>query len=217
MLLAIEAMDLLSELYIDPHHPLQVLMRSTLAEFAGIAAEEIPISIDGCGVPAFHLSLYRAAYAYARLMATSSGAGAGGALDRYAASAHQVVESMTTFPYFVAGNWSITTPLMQAFTGDLLAKEGAEGFYAMALSPGLREALTDRLKLDDDCAVGIALKIHDGSMTRGRNPVILRTLELLGLDAGAAPELQQYRTWPVRNVAGTLVGDVRAEFELEML
>jgi L-asparaginase II len=117
----------------------------------------------------------------------------------------------------VAGNWSITTPLMQAFAGDLLAKEGAEGVYTMALSPAMRDSLTDRLKVDDDCAIGVALKIDDGSMTRGRNPVILRTLELLGLDLATAPELQRYRQWPLHNVAGTLVGEVRAEFELEIL
>ena len=57
----------------------------------------------------------------------------------------------------------------------------------------------------------------DGSMTRGRNPVILKTLELLGIDVAAAPALQRYRDWPLRNVAGAVVGEVRAEFELEFL
>ena len=111
----------------------------------------------------------------------------------------------------------MTTPLMQAFGGDLLAKEGAEGMYAMALAPQLGTALTDRLKLADDCAVGIAIKISDGSMTRGRNPVILKTLELLGIDIASIPALQRYTEWPLRNVAGTVVGEVRAEFELEVL
>jgi L-asparaginase II len=103
---------------------------------------------------------------------------------------------------------------MQAFGGELLAKEGAEGFYAMAVSPPLAASLTERLKLADDVSVGIAIKIHDGSMTRGRNPVIIRTLELLGMDAASEPALQRYREWPLRNVAGRLVGEVRAEFEL---
>jgi L-asparaginase II len=142
---------------------------------------------------------------------------AAGAMTRYAESATQVVEAMTSFPHYVAGNWSITTPLMTAFRGELLAKEGAEGFYAMALAPALGAELTERLKLADDVAVGIALKVHDGSMTRGRNPVILKTLELLGIDLSARPELHRYRDWPLRNVTGTLVGDVRAEFELEYL
>jgi L-asparaginase II len=215
MLLATEAMDLPSSDYINAAHPLQAAMRSTLADFAGMNAEEIPISVDGCGVPAFHLTLYRAAYAYARLMATSTEAP--GALPQYGGSARAVVQAMTGCPYFVAGAWSMTTPLMQAFAGDVLAKEGAEGFYAMALSPALREALTDRLKLDDDCALGVALKIHDGSMTRGRNPVILKTLELLGLDVADAPELERWRDRGIRSVAGGPVGEVRAEFELEIL
>jgi L-asparaginase II len=150
-------------------------------------------------------------------MATSEGANAPGAIEQYTASASQVVEAMTSFPYYVGGAWTMTTPLMEAFGGELLAKEGAEGFYAMALAPSLRGELTARLKLDDDVAVGVALKIFDGSMTRGRNPVILRTLELLGLDLGARRELQRYREWPLRNVAGTLVGEVKAEFELEFV
>jgi L-asparaginase II len=155
------------------------------------------------------------AYAYARLMATSEEAP--GALDRYESSAGHVVEAMTAFPYFVAGSWSMTTPLMEAYAGALLAKEGAEGFYAMAVTPSFASTLTDRLRLADDCAIGIALKIDDGSMTRGRNPVILKTLEILGFDVAAKPELRRYREWPLRNVVGTLVGDVRAEFELEFV
>ena len=215
MLLATQVMDVPSSRYIDPDHPLQVLMRTTVADFAGIAADEIPMAVDGCGVPAFFLTLYRTAFAYARLMASRSGAA--GALERYGESASRVVDAMTSFPYHVAGAWSITTPLMEAFRGDLLAKEGAEGFYSMALAPSMTGTLTERLRLADDVALGIALKIDDGSMTRGRNPVILKTLDLLGVDPASRPELQRYRDWPLRNVAGTLVGDVRSEFELEFL
>jgi L-asparaginase II len=209
MLLATQVMDVPSSRYIDAEHPLQVLMRATVADFAGLTADEVPIATDGCGVPAFFLTLHRAAFAYARLMA--------GSIERYAESGARVVESMTGFPQYVAGNWSMTTPLMAAFRGELLGKEGAEGFYAMAVGPGLCGELTERLRLADDCTVGIALKIDDGSMERGRNPVIIRLLELLGLDLDARPELQPFRHWPLRNHAGTLVGDVRAEFELEVL
>jgi L-asparaginase II len=210
MLLATRVMDVPSARYIDPDHPVQVLLRSTLADFADIASDDIPMAIDGCGVPAFFLSLHRAALAYARLMNAGEG-------DRYGDSASRVVEAMTTFPQYVAGSWSMTTPLMQAFRGELLAKEGAEGFYAMALTPSLCSELTERLPLADDGPIGIALKIDDGSMDRGRNPVILRTLELLGINLDARPELQRFRDTTLRNHAGTLVGDVRAAFELEIL
>lgn len=216
MLLATKAMDVPSADYIDAQHPLQSVVRTTLADFAGIDAQEIPIAIDGCGVPAFFLSLHRTAYAYARLMATGEG-DAPGALDRYENSAGHVIEAMTAFPYFVAGAWSMTTPLIEAYDGAIIAKEGAEGLYAIAVAPNLASTLTDRLKLADDVAIGIVLKIDDGSMTRGRNPVILKTLDILGFDVAAKPELQRYREWPLRNVVGTLVGEVRAEFELEFV
>lgn len=215
MLLATLAIDAPSVDYIAPDHPLQQLMHTTVAEFSALPREEVAIAIDGCGVPAFFMSLYRAAFAYARLMATAGGMPPASEIDGYSESASRVVRAMTTLPQYVAGTWSMTTPLMQAYGGDLLAKEGAEGFYAMAVSASLRDMLTDRLALADDSAVGIALKISDGSMTRGRNPVILETLELLGLDVMSRPELQRYREWPLRNAAGTLVGEVRAEFELE--
>ena len=217
MLLATQVMDLPAARYIEETHPLQETMRATLADFAGLEPDEIPIAVDGCGVPAFFLSLQRTAFAYARLMATSEGSHVEGALERYASSGRDIVESMTMFPQSVAGAWSITTPLMQAFGGEVLAKEGAEGLYAMALAPSLVAALTGPMRVADDVAVGIALKIHDGSMARGRNPVIMKTLELLGADLSAARDLDPYRRQRVLNVVGTVVGEVRAEFDLEML
>jgi len=216
MLLATQVMDIPSIDYIDAAHPLQEAMRATLGDFADLDPEEIPTAIDGCGVPAFFLSLQRTAFAYARLMASTQ-TGVAGELQRYNASSAEIVNAMTGFPQYVAGAWSMTTPLMQAFGGELLAKEGAEGLYAMAMAPSLVGALTGRLRVADDVAVGIALKIHDGSMVRGRNPVILKTLEILGADIASAPELQPFRRPQVSNVAGKIVGEVRAEFELEML
>jgi len=217
MLLATQVMDVPAARYIDADHPLQETMRSTLSDFADLEPEEIPIAVDGCGVPAYFLSLHRTAFAYARLMASSEGNSAAGALERYASSATLIVQSMTSFPQYVAGAWSMTTPLMQAFGGELLAKEGAEGLYAMAMAPSLVAALTGRLRVADDVAVGIALKIHDGSMARGRNPVILKTLEILGAGIDVAPDLQPYRKQAITNVVGAVVGEVRADFELEML
>ncbi len=216
MLLATQVMDIPAAHYIDAGHPLQETMHATLGDFAALEPEEIPIAVDGCGVPAFFLSLQSTAFAYARLMATSEGAEVQGALERYTGSARAIVQAMTSFPQYVAGAWSMTTPLMQAFGGELVAKEGAEGLYAMALAPSLLASLTGRLRVADDVAVGIALKIHDGSMARGRNPVVLKTLEILGADAAAVPELDPFRTQQVRNVVGAVVGDVRAEFDLEM-
>jgi L-asparaginase II len=216
MLLATRLIDAPSAHYVDAEHPLQELMRQSVAEFAGLHPQQIPIGVDGCGVPAYYLSLHRAAFAYARLMATSRQSS--GALMRNAEAAGAVVDAMTLNPHYVAGSWSLTTPLMDAFGGELLAKEGAEGFYAMAIAPALNDELSDRLNVAlGDASIGIALKIHDGSMSRGRHPAVLRTLELLGLDVGSHPALARYRGWTLRNVSGAPVGEVRSEFDLEFV
>jgi len=217
MLLAAQLSDSPTTNYLDSDHPIQRRMFETLADFAEVPPDEILHAVDGCGAPSFCLTLFRSAYAYARLAATSVGASAAGALPRYADNARDVFTTMTSHPDYVAGNWSITTPLMQSFGNELLAKEGAEGFYAMALLPSLSEILSERLPRSDGASIGIALKIHDGSMSRGRNPVILRVLELLGLDLSKRPLLQELREKPMMNFAGKEVGKIRAEFELNYL
>jgi L-asparaginase II len=217
MLLATRAMDLVSTGYVDSDHMLQSAIRETIASFTDLAPEAIPTAVDGCGAPAYFLPLHRTAYAFARLMLLSEAPGSDPSLERFADSAAHIVEAMTTFPHYVAGNWSITTPLIAAFGGGLLAKDGAEGYYAMGLTPETCADLTERFALADDAALGIAIKIDDGSMDRGRNPVIIRLLELLGLDPEARPELESWREWPRFNHSGTRVGEVRAEFDLEVL
>jgi L-asparaginase II len=108
----------------------------------------------------------------------------------------------------------MTTPLIQAFDRHLVAKEGAEGFYAMALLPEQVGILSEKIDRTDGALIGVAIKIHDGSMKRGRDQAILRTLELLGLNVAAKPQLAHYRQRVVKNVVGKVVGEVRAEFEL---
>lgn len=211
MLLACELLDAAPATYLEDAHPLQQRIRQTVSDFAGLASDEIPVAVDGCGVPSYFMSLYRAAFAYARFAASAFDAV--GALPSYAESTAAVLHAMTSEPTFVAGNWSMTTPLIESFDGQLIGKEGAEGFYAVAILPGLVDSLSEKIDRTDGSLLGVAMKIHDGSMGRGRDPVVLRTLELLGLDV-SAPELSRYRSRVVKNVVGKVVGEVRAEFEL---
>ncbi len=215
MLLACSLLDAPSGNYVEPQHVVQIRAGQALADFAGIALQDIPHAIDGCGLPSYYVSLYRAALAYARFSATAQNLPQG--LPRYSESAREVWDAMTSRPHHVAGNWSITTPLLEAFDGGLLAKEGAEGFYSMALAPELCERLTDRIDRSQGATVGIAMKVADGSMGRGRNPAILRTLELLGLELESLGPLGPYRDLRITNAAGKVVGELRSEFELHYL
>ena len=125
--------------------------------------------------------------------------------------------STTRQRWFIIGLLGFFVALSVQYSFKVLGKEGAEGFYAMAISPSLQSELTDRLKVADDVAVGVAIKVHDGMADRARYPAILRTLEALGIDVSARHGLQKFRQWQIRNHAGTLVGDVRAEFDLEFI
>ncbi|HKE51555.1 MAG TPA: asparaginase [Actinomycetes bacterium] len=117
--------------YRDPSHPLQLVLRDTVASLAGepVAAT----GVDGCGAPLFALSLTGLARAFAALSLADPGS-----------AEHQVAEAMRAHPEFVAGTRRDVTRLIRAVDG-LIAKEGAEGVLGLALPDGTALAL----KIDD--------------------------------------------------------------------
>ncbi len=216
MLLFCEMLDLPQSSYLEKDHPLQIDILNSLSEFTGLDPEEIGIAIDGCGVPTFNLSLYRAALAYARFAATSLGMDEPAAIPDFEPHARAVLSAMTTHPYYVAGGWSITTPLMKSYESEILAKEGGEGFYGMAVLPSVGRS-GGRPELFETGPLGVVVKIADGSMARGRDPVLVSVLEQLGLAPDEKELLKPYAAPIVYNVAGNPVGRVQAEFELSVL
>jgi L-asparaginase II len=216
MLLAARLIDVPTSTYLEMNHEVQLRAKQTLADFADLPVASVGEAVDGCGVPTYHTSIYRTAFAYARLAAAAQN-GSSEILPRYGAAAKEIFDAMTGNPEHVAGFWSITTPLMQSFERQLLAKEGAEGFYSMAVTAELADRLSDQLDRAEGSCIGIAIKIIDGSMTRGRNPAILRTLEQIGIQVDALPLLERYRDRRMFNVAGKTVGEIRPEFDLTFL
>ncbi|HEX5133811.1 MAG TPA: asparaginase, partial [Thermoanaerobaculia bacterium] len=153
--------------------------------------------IDGCGLVVFRLPLDSLALAYARLLAGRvPGESRGEARARAT-----VVRAMQDRPEMVAGTGSFTTELLRAGRGRWIGKEGAEGVYAVGL----------RASAAGGRAVGVALKIEDGS-ARGRPPVVIALLREMGwLPAPARRALVEFAAPPVRNAAGAVVGSIDAE------
>jgi len=147
------------------------------------------IALDGCGIPVFATTLLKAARAFARF-ATLRGFDDG---DRRALST--VREAMLADPWMVSGTGRLDTDLMLASAGTIVAKGGAEGVHASALLA---------------TGTGLVLKTIDGA-ARAVGPA---TLALLGrldaLDALARERLAGHARPPVRNVAGRIVGEIRA-------
>ncbi len=161
MLLACRLLGLPTATYLSPEHPLQAAILDDLARLSGVAAGAIGLGVDGCSVPCHHLPVAAAARAYA-VLAHPRGAGAPAGL---ASALERIVGAMGKAPEMVAGPGRLTTRLIAATGGRVVGKEGAEGFYGIAVRGPV--------------ALGVALKIADGG-ERCRDGVVLDLLRQLG-------------------------------------
>lgn len=178
-------------------HPVQRLVLETVCRFADLAADEVVIGIDGCGVPCFGLSVERMALAFARLMRPDGLPLA----DQRAALA--IRTAMLAHPHLVAGTGRLDTDLMRAGGGRVVAKGGASGVLCVGVEDG----------------VGIAVKLESGPRQPGfAAPIVIETLRRLGaLGDAELAELESHARPAVRNVAGDVVGETRIAFELTQL
>jgi L-asparaginase II len=178
------------EHYERPEHPVQQLMRRTIAEMCGLPPDRLAVAVDGCSVMVFGAPLARMARAFARLASAS----ATDADPRERALA-RIRGAMQAHPRAVGGVGRLSTALMEAAPGRLVAKGGAEGLECVGLP-------TARL--------GLALKCEDGHM-RAVAPALVAVIERLGWMPGAAPEaLAEWRHPVLRNHAGLEVGSLEA-------
>lgn len=122
MLLACAVNGWDTETYLDPAHPLQQLVRSTLER---LSAEEVRYdAVDGCGAPLFSASPLGIARIFRALVTAEPGS-----------PERRVADAMRAFPRFVGGDHHANTDAMLRVPG-LLAKGGAEGVIGMATADG---------------------------------------------------------------------------------
>ena len=137
--------------YLHVDHPLQRRITEMVPEMTG--EEAAHIAVDGCGAPAHAMSLTGLARAFRHA-----------ATDRDGSPARIVGDAMRAHPEMVGGPTRDVTLLMEGI-GGLVAKDGAEGVFAVGLADGR----------------AIALKIADGA-NRARPPLMKWALERLGVD-----------------------------------
>ncbi|KAB2341032.1 asparaginase [Actinomadura rudentiformis] len=121
MLAACVVNDWPVETYLDPNHPLQQGVRTTMADAAG--ERPAPVAVDGCGAPLFGLTLTGLARAAQSLVLAKNGP--------YRA----VADAMREYPEYVGGTGHLNTELMKALPGSVV-KGGAEGVLIAATAEG---------------------------------------------------------------------------------
>jgi L-asparaginase II len=178
--------------YAHAEHPLQRLMRTTVADVCGLAPDAVEVGIDGCSVSVFGLPLAAMARGYARLASADP---EGGARERALA---RIRDAMRRHPAVTGGAGRFSTHLMEATGGRVLSKGGAEGLECVALpGPGL----------------GLAVKCEDGA-ARAVGPAVIALLEHLGaLRPADLDRLADARRPRVHNVAGLDTGSIDVVLE----
>src|SRR6266550_548869 len=137
-----------TEFYARGDHPVQQRCLKSVSAYTDVAATEIGVAVDGCGVSCFALPLRNMALAYTRIPAA-------------------ILEAMVLHPELVAGEGRPCTELMRAHPGRVVAKVGAEGVYSAAL---IRESLGVTLKVEDGHSVASALAIASVLAELGLKP-----------------------------------------------
>lgn len=168
--------------YLPEAHPLQRRIARLVAE---VCAETPELSIDGCGVPTFTVSLASMARSYQRLALAMA--------DAPTSVRGRIGLAMAAHPEIVAGEGRLDVDLCRLATEPMAAKIGALGVFCIAL-PRRR--------------LGFAVKVHSGSTEALPTAVVAA---LRALVPGVIPDaLPGWRHDEIRNVAGRLVGSYRA-------
>ncbi len=173
--------------YDDPAHPAQRLYFDALSELLGRDAAGLARGVDGCGLPAFALSVGDMARAAARHAAAAV------ASEARRDAIRRIHAAMRAHPDHLSGRDQPTSRIIRATQGRVLVKGGAEGFV-LALVP--------------DRGLGIAVKIADGA-SRAKMGVLAALLGRLGLlDAAEAEALCGAVEPPVLDSNGRAVGRI---------
>src|SRR5699024_8883294 len=185
--------------YRDINHPYQQQIIDCISDVCDYPREKITTSVDGCGVPVHRLPLDHIAMAFGRLASpekwTSGDANRKQALG-------QICRAMVHHPEMVAGTRQYDTDLMTAYKNRIVAKGGAEGVHCFG---------------DTKTGIGIAIKASDGN-ARATNVASMEVLRQLQIGSSAIrDELAMYANAPVLNARDERIGEVVADFQLNVL
>jgi L-asparaginase II len=175
--------------YLEVENPAQQRILSFCARASDQRLEDLPLAVDGCGIPVYATPLRNAAISFVRIATLRD------LPDAQAQALRVVREAMMAHPEYVAGTGEFDSRLMEAGAGSIASKSGAEGVHGTAV-------------LDREAA--LVVKVLDGA-SRGRAPAVLGALRELDLaDASVLTKLSDMERPIVYNRAGRPVGEVRA-------
>jgi L-asparaginase II len=188
-------LNIATEGYERPDHPVQVLVRQAIADLCDLDAKHMLIGIDGCAAPNYAIPLSHLARGMARLGTQEK------MPAQRAEAARRILAAWKAHPLLVSGTGRACADLIEASRSRAVVKTGAEAVF-MAVLP--------------DQGLGVALKIDDGT-TRAAETTIAKVLTLLEVADAAAPQVAKHLNPPIKNWRGDVVGERRTTAALHQL
>lgn len=128
--------------YVAAGHGFQEMVRETMQEVTGAAHGAENRGTDGCSIPTYSIPLRALALGFSRM------ASGKGFEPVRAKAAKRLIDACMAHPFLVAGTKRADTRLMEAATGRIFVKGGAEGVHCGVLP---------------ELGLGFALKCSDGA------------------------------------------------------
>lgn len=181
-----------TEGYLNPDHPVQVLVREALADLCEMKAEHFLAGTDGCSAPNYAMPVINQATGFRNLGMPRGNA-------RRDQACRRVLQSIAEHPQMVAGTGRYCTELIRETGGKIIGKLGAEGVYCMSVP---------------EKKLGIAIKVDDGS-TGPQYNVAQAVLVKLGLISGdTSDKMKRWLSTPILNFKKNQTGSREVTPEL---
>ena len=190
------------ESYLEADHPLQQRILKLIRQLASIPdKQKLNWTIDGCSLPTYSLNLLELARVFSRLASPDLL----GEIEQQpgAPLIQKLRNAAQNNPEMITGSHSFDTRLMTRYGDRLFAKSGADGMYAMALSPSQAHPR----------GLGIAYKVADGDP--GHNIRELVAVNVLRqLEPNSFTDIDEFIDPRRLNNVGTVVGSMQSVFKL---
>lgn len=209
---AAKAIDAPIEDYHLPDHPIQLRIKATVEEVAGLKPSEIKWGVDGCNMPApaFSLDYLAKTFAlFARAADEMDQPKGQQAFDKRTEWMARIYHSMVRYPELVGGVDRFDTVLMSAYGGQLIGKVGADACYGIGI-----KASEDTRRLGAKGPIGIAAKISDGNLDILFTALaeILEQLQIGTVETRAA--LNSFHHVKLTNTMGVVTGHISCPFKV---
>lgn len=196
--------------YHESGNPMQQRVKQVVQEMSGLGDRQVQWAIDGCNLPSPALPLGNLAFMFATFADAQGGSGRSGR-EQYLS---RIFTCMSKYPDMVGGTGRFCTALMETYDGALVGKIGADGCYGIgirALSDSSSDILPD---FDRQSAIGIAVKVEDGSLDMLQAAVVEILKQLNVGSENVRKKLEGFHFPKMRNTAGVVTGGVSHEFKV---